>query len=108
MPSSLNRETIGRFANSLKGELILPDDARYEQARHVWNHAIDLHPTIIARCAANEDVMHAIEFAHSNDLIVAVRSGGHSFAGHGTCDGGLVIDMSLMKRAEIDPGRAWV
>jgi hypothetical protein len=74
----------------------------------VWNHAVDLHPAIIARCAGPEDVRHAIEFARENDLLVAIRSGGHSFAGHGTCDGGLVIDISMMKRLEIDANRAWV
>ena len=52
--------------------------------------------------------MRAIEFARSHDLLIAVRSGGHSFAGHGTCDGGMVIDLSPMKRLEIDPNRAWV
>ena len=88
--------------------MILPDDARYEKARRVWNHAIDLRPAVIARCADAEDVVRAIEFARSHDLLIAVRSGGHSFAGHGTCDDGMVVDLSPMKRLEIDPNRAWV
>ncbi len=108
MPSSLRPAAVRKFADRLKGELILPTDARYETARRVWNHAVDLHPAIIARCAETEDVVRAIEFARANDLLVAVRSGGHSFAGHGACEGGLVIDLSLMKRIEIDPNRAWV
>jgi FAD/FMN-containing dehydrogenase len=100
--------TIPKFANHLKGEIILPGDARYERARRVWNHAVDQHPALIVRCADDEDVMRAIEFAHAKELVVAVRCSGHSFAGHGTCDGGMVIDLSLMKRVEIDPNCAWV
>jgi hypothetical protein len=99
---------IRKFSADLQGEVILPDDGRYEKARRVWNHAVDLHPAIIVRCAGTNDVVRAIEFARQSDLLVAVRSGGHSFAGHGTCDGGLVIDLSLMKRLEVVPGRAWV
>jgi hypothetical protein len=99
---------IRKFAATLKGEVILPDDARYAKARRVWNHAIDLRPAVIARCADIEDVVRAIEFARSQDLLVAARSGGHSFAGYGTCDDGMVIDVSLMKRLEIDPNRASV
>jgi len=106
--SPLHAAAIRKFAVNLQGDLILPDDGPYEKARRVWNHAVDHRPAIIARCAGNEDVMRAIEFARDSDLLVAVRSGGHSFAGHGTCDGGLVIDLSLLKRIEIDPRRAWV
>jgi FAD/FMN-containing dehydrogenase len=99
---------IRKFAATFRGKVILPDDARYEKARRVWNHAIDLRPAVIARCADAEDVVRAIEFARSHDLLIAVRSGGHSFAGHGTCDDGMVVDLSPMKRLEIDPNRAWV
>src|SRR5208283_3836063 len=97
-----------RFSSAFTGEVILPDDPRYEKRRRVWNHAVDLHPAMIARCSANLDIVRAIDFARSNDLLVAVRSGGHSFAGHGTCEGGMVIDLSPMKRLEVDPNRAWV
>jgi len=101
--AALLTSAIREFADSFKGQIILPNDAHYEHSRRVWNHAIDLHPAVIARCAGNEDVVRSIDFAHNNELLVAIRSGGHSFAGHGTCDGGLVIDLSLMKRVEIDP-----
>src|ERR1700693_3096264 len=101
--SSLNPAALREFSSSFSGEIILPNDGRYERARRAWNHAVDLHPAVIARCARNEDVVRAIDFAHSNNLLVAVRSGGHSFAAHGTCDGGLVIDLTSMKRVEIDP-----
>jgi hypothetical protein len=99
---------LNKFAAALDGELILPADARYETARRVWNHAIEVHPAAIVRCASTQDVVRAIEFAHQANFAVAVRSGGHSFAGHGTCEGGMVLDMSLMKRLEIDPHRQWV
>src|SRR3977135_2004659 len=96
-------ESIRKFAESLAGEIILPDDERYQKARRVWNHAVDKHPAMIARCAGVADVRRAIAFARTNELLAAVRSGGHSFAGHSACDGGLVIDLSLMKLATVDP-----
>jgi FAD/FMN-containing dehydrogenase len=103
--ANLNSESIRKFVESIAGEVILPDDARYPKARRVWNHAFDKKPAMIARCAGVDDVRRAIEFARHNELLTAVRSGGHSFAGYGVCDGGLVIDLSLMKTAAIDPGR---
>ncbi len=110
MPDFLAASEIRKLATSLKGEIILPDDARYEKSRRVWNHVIDVYPAIIARCAGTGDVVRAVEFARNQNLLVAVRSGGHSFAGHGTCEGGMVIDLAPMKSLEIDPNpnRAWV
>ena len=101
-PSRLTPDKIRKFADSFDGHVILPKDAGYDGARRVWNHAIDLRPGLIARCTNNEDIVRSIDFAHQNDLLVALRSGGHSFAGHGTCDGGLVIDLSALKHIEID------
>ena len=103
--ANLGSESIRKFVESIAGEVILPGDSRYPKARRVWNHAVDKHPAMIARCAGVDDVRRAIEFARHNELLTAVRSGGHSFAGYGVCDGGLVIDLSLMKTAAIDPGR---
>jgi len=101
--AALSPESIRRFAESIAGEIILPDDQRYQKARRVWNHAVDKHPAMIARCANADDVRCAIEFARDAELLIAVRSGGHSFAGYGVCDGGIVIDLSLIKLATIDP-----
>jgi FAD/FMN-containing dehydrogenase len=101
--SLINTAAARKFAASLKGEIILPDDRRYATARRVWNHAVDRRPAIIARCAESEDVVRAVEFARTNNLLVAIRSGGHSFAGHGVCDGGMVIDTSLMNRVQVYP-----
>jgi FAD/FMN-containing dehydrogenase len=101
----LDSESIRKFAESIAGEIILPDDERYQKARRVWNHAVDKHPAMITRCAGVDDVRRAIEFARRNELLTSVRSGGHSFAGQSVCDGGMVIDLSLMKNATVEPGR---
>jgi FAD/FMN-containing dehydrogenase len=100
----IDARLVEKFTASLKGHAILPDDQPYPRARRVWNHAVNLYPEIIVQCADVDDVMRAMEFSRRHDLATAIRSGGHSFAGHGVCDGGLVIDLSTMKRVEIDPG----
>ncbi len=99
----LGEATIAEFQTSLHGELIRPNDAGYDEARRVWNGMIDKHPTLIARCADAEDVIRAVQFASSHNLLVAVRGGGHNVAGFGTCDHGIVIDVTRMKRIEVDP-----
>ena len=69
----------------------------YEEARRVWNGAIDRRPALIARCAGADDVLEAVRFARERDLPVSVRGGGHAVAGHAVVDGGLMIDLSLLK-----------
>jgi FAD/FMN-containing dehydrogenase len=101
-----NGAVLRRFASSLRGSVVLPDDAAYDDARAVWNAAIDRRPAAVARCADVTDVQRAVDFARMHDLRIAVRGGGHGFAGHATCDGGLVIDCSPMRDVTIDvPGR---
>jgi FAD/FMN-containing dehydrogenase len=92
----------------LGGELVLPGDAGYDDARKVWNGAIDKRPAMIAFCADSQDVVRVVEFARAHDALVAVRSGGHNVAGLSVCDGGIVIDLSRMKRVEVDPARRLV
>jgi FAD/FMN-containing dehydrogenase len=99
----LDKRLIQDFATQLRGELLSSEDAEYEQARLVWNGMIDRHPLLIARCTCVEDVVASVNFARTHHLLVAVRGGGHQVAGHGTCDGGLVIDLGPMKEIEIDP-----
>jgi FAD/FMN-containing dehydrogenase len=77
----------------LKGELILPGNPAYEDARRVWNGAADRSPALIVRCADVEDVIAAVTVAREQALTLSVRSGGHSLAGHGTNEGGMVIDL---------------
>ena len=105
MPAHIRMSITGiaKLAKSLAGEVILPRDRTYAKLRRVRNHAVNKHPAIILRCANRNDVQLAVDFSRRNDLLTAVRSGGHSFAGHGVCDDGLVIDLSPMKRVEIDP-----
>ena len=87
------------------GQLIRPDDSEFDAARIVWNAMADKRPALIARCAGVDDVISAVHYAREKDLVVAIRGGGHSVAGFSTCDGGIVIDLSRMRRLTIDPER---
>ncbi len=86
------------------GELLTPAHPGYEQARHVFNAMIDRRPAVIARCANSSDVAAAVDVARDQGLVVAVRCGGHSVAGLGTCDDGMLIDLSELKSIAVDPG----
>lgn len=108
--TTINSAFLQDFKASLRGELITPGDDSYDSARRVWNGMINKYPALIARCAGVSDVVSAVQFAHRQHLPVAIRGGGHSFAGSGTCDGGIVIDLSCMKSVGVDPVKrtAWV
>jgi FAD/FMN-containing dehydrogenase len=97
--------TLATFRQLIAGAVIQPGDDGFDQARRVWNGMIDKTPALIARCAGVEDVVASVQFARENGLLVAVRGGSHSVAGHGTCDGGLVIDLSSMSAVHIDPDK---
>jgi hypothetical protein len=104
-PGPLAADVVERLANRFQGDLIQPGDARYEDARRVYNGMIDKRPALIARCVDTADVMAAVDFGREHNLLVAVRGGGHNGAGLGTCDGGLVIDLSPMRAVQVDPER---
>ena len=87
----------------LRGRLIRPGDPDYDQARQVYNGMIDKYPALIARCVDVADVIAAVNFARQQGVLLAVRGGGHSGPGLGTCDGGLVIDLSPMRGIRVDP-----
>jgi FAD/FMN-containing dehydrogenase len=91
------------IATRFRGTLLRPGEEGYEEARRVWNGAIDRRPALIARCAGADDVLEAVRFAREHDLAVSVRGGGHAVAGHAVVDGGLMIDLSLMKAVRVDP-----
>jgi hypothetical protein len=95
----------GELRARFRGALLRPGQEGYDEARHVWNGAIDRHPALIARCAGADDVAEAVRFARERDLLVSVRGGGHAVAGHAVCDGGLMIDLSLMKAIDVDPAQ---
>jgi FAD/FMN-containing dehydrogenase len=86
-----------------RGALLRPGEEGYDEARRVWNGAIDRYPALIARCAGADDVAEAVRFARECELPVSIRGGGHSVAGHAVCDGGVMIDLSLMKAIRVDP-----
>src|SRR5699024_3683971 len=100
---TLNGEDIESFKNKLRGDLISLHSETYEQTRLVWNGLIDKRPALIVRCIGTGDVVEAVNFARENDLLVAVRSGGHNVAGNAVCEAGLVIDCSAMKGIHVDP-----
>jgi FAD binding domain-containing protein/berberine-like enzyme len=99
---------IREFRASLRGSLQQPGDAGYDAARRVWNGAIDRKPALIARCAGPADVLGAVNFARTNQLLVSVRGGGHNVTGNAVCDGGLMIDLSPMKGIRVDRQRRTV
>jgi FAD/FMN-containing dehydrogenase len=103
--STLSDALVNELRAALRGSLVLPGAEQYEQARHVWNGNIDRRPALIVRCAGVADVIAAVNFGRTNHLVLAVRGGAHSAAGHGTCDGGIVIDLGRMKGIRVDPKR---
>jgi FAD/FMN-containing dehydrogenase len=106
--TTISDEAIAALASALRGRLVRPSDADYNDVRAVWNGMIDKRPALIARCAGAADVITAVTFAREHNVRVAVRGGGHNAAGNGVCDDGLVIDLSLMKGIHVDPLRQTV
>src|SRR4051812_1147718 len=99
----LGDATVAELAAELRGNVICPGDPGYDDARALWNAAHDKHPAVIVQCAGPADVAAALRFARSEKLEVAVRGGGHSIAGFSGVDGGVVIDLSLMRGVLVDP-----
>jgi len=95
--------SVDDLSANLRGELIQPSDENYDSARALYNAMIDKRPAMIARCVDAADVIACVNYARENDILVAVRGGGHNGAGLGSCDGGLVIDLSQMNGVRVDP-----
>jgi FAD/FMN-containing dehydrogenase len=102
---ALDEMAIQGFAAGFHGELFRPGDGGFDDARRVWNGMIDRTPALIARCAGVADVVAAVNFAREQQLLVAVRGGGHNVSGNAVCDRGLVIDLSRMRGIRVDPAR---
>jgi FAD/FMN-containing dehydrogenase len=101
--ATLGDGQLKELRDAIRGELIASDHSSYEQARRVWNGNIDRRPAVVARCAGVADVQQSVNFARAHNLRLSVRGGGHSAPGYGTNDGGLVIDLSLLKGIQVDP-----
>jgi len=101
---------LGTLRKALHGQICLPGDAGYDEARSIWNAMIDRFPDVVVRCADAEDVTCSVRFATEHNLAIAVRGGGHNIAGNAVGDGGLLIDLSPMKAVQVDQKsrRAWV
>ena len=96
---------IAAFAKGLRGQLLRPGDDTFDEARRIWNGMIDKRPALIVRAAGVSDVIQAVEFARESGLVLAVRGGGHNVSGNAVCDGGLTLDLSLMRSVRVDPNR---
>jgi len=103
MSKMLEAKSIAELRANLRGPVIEPHDADYDDARKVYNAMIDKKPRLIARCADVADVIHSVNFAREHELLLAVRSGGHNGGGLGICDDGLVIDLGLINYTRVDP-----
>jgi FAD/FMN-containing dehydrogenase len=99
----LQEAQIDEFQAHFRGEVLVPGDASYDEVRQIWNAMIDRRPALIARCGSPADVVQAVKFARTHDLLVSIRGGGHNIAGNAVCDDGLMIDLSPMKGVQVDP-----
>jgi FAD/FMN-containing dehydrogenase len=100
---AIDATSVKELRNRFSGELLEPGDPGYDEARRVHNGMIDRRPALIARCRGSADVADAVRFAVAHRLDIAVRGGGHNVAGMAVCDGGLMIDLSLMKGIQVEP-----
>jgi FAD/FMN-containing dehydrogenase len=100
---ALAPDTIAALRGKLRGAVALPGEDGYDAARSIWNAMIDRRPGFVVRCLGAADVINAVKLARDEKLLLAVRSGGHSIAGNAVCEGGVLIDLSLMKSVRVDP-----
>jgi FAD/FMN-containing dehydrogenase len=100
--ATLDPSAVDALRATFRGPLLQPGDADYEETRQVWNGLIDRRPALIARCTGAADVIDAVNFARDYNLLVSVRGGGHNVAGAAVCDGGIMIDLSLMRGVRVD------
>jgi FAD/FMN-containing dehydrogenase len=101
----LNQDVLGSLRMRLKGPVLIPGDAGYDESRTVWNAMIDRKPALVARCLGVADVIACVQFAREHNLLLCIKGGGHNIAGLSTADGALMLDMSLMRGVWVDPQR---
>ena len=100
---TIDAQALSSLRSAFRGDLLVPGNADYDTARSVWNAMVDKHPALIARCRGAADVIAAVNFARERGWLLSVRGGGHNVAGLALCDGGLAIDLSLMRSIRVDP-----
>ena len=101
----LSETSLQGFARQLRGTVLTQGNARYDQARRVWNGMIDKKPALIAQCRGTADVMASVDFAREHDLLLSIRAGGHNVSGSAIVEGGFVIDVSEMRSVHVMPGQ---
>lgn len=101
----ISQEALQSFKAVFRGPVLTPDDPAYDELRKIWNAMIDRRPGLIVRCTGAVDVVSAVRFARQHQLLVSVRGGGHNIAGLAVCEGGVMIDMSLLRGVWVDPLR---
>lgn len=102
---TLGRAALQELGRSLRGNLVLPGHPVYDDARRIVNASIDKHPALIVQCKGVADIQQAVDFARESSLLTAVKCGGHSHSGKSTCDGGLMLDLSLLRSVRVDRTR---
>ena len=100
--TTLTSKAVDQLKGSIKGSVITPNDAGYEEARQIWNAMIDRRPAAIVQCAQADDVPPVIRFARGNKLELSIRGAGHNIAGNALCDNGVMIDFLRMKNIRVD------
>ena len=103
--STINPTALAKLANTLRGQVLGPEHPAFDTTREIWNRLYDQRPSLIVRCAGHSDVVKGVRFAREQELEIAVKGGGHHVAGHASCDGGLLLDFSLMRGIQVDPVR---
>lgn len=103
--TNLANETTDQLGSMVKGRVVLPGDADYDEIRAIWNAMIDRRPAVIVQCAEPDDVPHAISLARQKGLEISIRGAGHNIAGNAVCEGGMMIDLSTMKNVEVDAAK---
>lgn len=99
---NIGTDKIEDFKIGFRGSVLAPATHGYDQAREIWNGMFDRKPALITRCVGTSDVIRAVNFARDNDLEISVKGGGHNSAGTAVCEGGLMIDLSLMRRVTVN------
>jgi FAD/FMN-containing dehydrogenase len=101
--TGLDAEALAALTETVRGQVLTPQESGYDEARSVWNALIDRRPALIVQCSGAADVVDAVNFAREQGLDLSIKAGGHNVAGNAVNDGGLVIDLSPMRGVHVDP-----